>query len=77
MMFYKNTKVMIHLFDEELDFFDIVAVVLQGEILALYSFIHCLDYLLHVHRSNKRSHFKQSKRQIICSRNYNGRRRCR
>ena len=44
MMLYKNTKVKVHLPDIGTDFFDIVTDVLQGDILASYLFIICLDY---------------------------------
>ena len=33
MMFYENTKVMPHSFDDDTDFFDIVTRVLQGDTL--------------------------------------------
>ena len=45
MMLYRNTKVKVHSLDWDTDFFDIVAGVLQGDILALYLFIICLDYV--------------------------------
>ena len=44
MMSYKNTKGMVHSPDG--DFFDYVAGVLQGDILAPYLLILCLDYVL-------------------------------
>ena len=43
-MLYKNTKVRSP--DEDTDYFDIVAGVLQGDTLTPYMFIICLDYLL-------------------------------
>ena len=46
MMLYKNTKVKVHLPDRDTDYFDLVAGVLQGDILVLYLFIICLDYVL-------------------------------
>ena len=46
MMFYRNTKVKVHSPDRDTDFFDIVAGILQGNILAPYLFIICLDYEL-------------------------------
>ena len=46
MMVYKNTKVKVHSLDGDTDFFDIVAGVLQEDILAPYLFIICLDYVL-------------------------------
>ena len=46
MMRYKNMKVKVHSPDEDRDYFDIVAGMLQGDILAPYLFIICLDYVL-------------------------------
>ena len=46
MMLYRNTKVKVHSPDGDTDYFDIVAGVLQGDILAPYLFIICLDYVL-------------------------------
>ena len=46
MMQYKNTKVKVRSLDRDTDYFDIVAGVLQGNTLALYLFIICLDYVL-------------------------------
>ena len=45
-MLYKNTKVKAHSPDGDTDYFDIVAGVLQGDTLAQYLFIICLDYML-------------------------------
>ena len=46
MMLYRNTKVKVHSPDGDTDYFNIVADVLQGDTLALYLFIICLDYML-------------------------------
>ena len=46
MMLYKNTKVKVHFLDRDTDCFNIVASVPQGDTLAPYLFIICLDYLL-------------------------------
>ena len=46
MMLYKNTKVKVCSPDGDTDYFDIVAGVQQGDTLALYLFINCLNYLL-------------------------------
>ena len=45
-MLYKNTKSMVRSPDGDTDFFDVVAGVLQGDTLAPYLFILCLDYVL-------------------------------
>ena len=45
MMLYKNTKVKVRSPDGGTDYFDIVAGVLQGDTLAPYLFIICLDYM--------------------------------
>ena len=46
MMLYKNTRSMVRSPDGDTDFFDIIAGVLQGDTLAPYLFIICLDYVL-------------------------------
>ena len=46
MMFYKNMKAMDCSPDGDTDFFYIVAGVLQGDTLAPYLCILCLDYVL-------------------------------
>ena len=46
MMLYKNMKVKVRSPDGDIDYFDIVAGVLQGDTLAPYLFIICLDYVL-------------------------------
>ena len=46
MMLYKNTKVKVRSPDRDTDYFDIVAGVLQGDTLAPYPLINCLDYVL-------------------------------
>ena len=43
---YRNTKVKVHSPDGNIEYFDIVAGVLQGDTLAPYLFIICLDYVL-------------------------------
>ena len=45
MLLYKNRKAVVHSTDGDPDFFDIVAGVLQGDKLAPYLFILCLDYV--------------------------------
>ena len=46
MILYRNTKVKVCSLDGDTDYFDIVAGVLQGDALAPYLFIICLDYVL-------------------------------
>ena len=46
MMLYRNTKVKVRSSDRDTDYFYIVAGVLQGDTLAPYIFIICLDYVL-------------------------------
>ena len=46
MMLYRNTKVKVRSSDGDTDYFDIVTGVLQGDTLAPYLFIICLDYVL-------------------------------
>ena len=46
MMLYRNTQVKARSPDGDIDYFDIVAVVLQGDTLAPYLFIICLDHVL-------------------------------
>ena len=43
---YRNTKVKVRSSDGDTDYFDIVAGVLQGDTLAPYLYIICLDYVL-------------------------------
>ena len=46
MIFYRNTKVKVRSPDGDTEYFDIVTGVLQGNTLAPYHFIICLDYAL-------------------------------
>ena len=46
MILYRNTKVKVRSPDGDTNYFDIVAGVLQGDTLAPYLFIICLDYML-------------------------------
>ena len=43
---YRNTKMKVRSLDGDTEYFDIVAGVLQGDTLAPYLFIICLDYVL-------------------------------
>ena len=47
-MLYKDTKAMVCSPDGDIDFFDIVTRVLQGDTLASFLFIICLDYILQI-----------------------------
>ena len=49
---YRNTKVKVRSPDGDTEYFDIVAGVLQGDMLAPYLFIICLDYVLDKIREN-------------------------
>ena len=46
MILYKNMKVKVRSLDGDTDYFDTIAGVLQGDMLALYLFIICLDSVL-------------------------------
>ena len=64
MMFYKNTNAIVCSPNGDTDFFNIVAGILQGEILAPYMFIVNQDYILQkINKSNKRKwfHIKRSR----------------
>ena len=54
MILYRNTKVNVRSPDGDTDYFDIVAGVLQGDTLAPYLFIICLDYVLRTSIDNIR-----------------------
>ena len=70
---YRNTKVKVRSPDGDTEYFDIVAGVLQGDTLAPYIFIICLDYV-----QNQREWLRtdEEKKQKI-PRNNNYRRRLR
>ena len=63
MMLYRNMKVKVHSPDGGTHYFDIVAGVLQGDTLAPYLFIICLDYVLrtYIDKINENG-FKLTKR---------------
>ena len=44
MRLYKNIKIKVLTSDGDIDYFDIVAAILQGDTLAPYLFIICLEY---------------------------------
>ena len=73
MMLYKNMKIKVCSPDGDTDYFNIVAGVLQGDTLAPYLFIICLDCMF---RFNERKQFqadKGKKQKILCTNYY----RCR
>ena len=61
MMLHKNTKVKVSSSDGDTDYFDIVAGMLQGDTLAPYLFIICLDYVLITSIDMKDDGFKLTK----------------
>ena len=66
--------------DEDIYFFNMVARVLQGDILTLYLVIICLDYVLRMSIDLIKENFfklKKGKKQTIPYRNYNRRWLCR
>ena len=72
MILYRNTKVKVRSPDGETDYFDIVAGVLQGDTLAPFFFIICLDYGLRT-SIDKIKQFradKEKKQKVPCKNNY-------
>ena len=64
MMLYSNTKVKARSSDGDTDYFNIVAGVLQGDILATYLFIICLDCVLRMSiDETKENGFKLTKKR--------------
>ena len=62
MMLYRNTKVKARTQDGDIDYFDIAAGVLQGDTLASYRFVICLDHVLRTSIDKiKENHFKLTK----------------
>ena len=76
MILYRNTKVKVRLPDGDTEYFDIVIGVLQGDTLAPYLFIICLDYVLRTSIDNIRFRADKEKKQKIPRKN-NYRRRLR
>ena len=74
MMLYKNMKVKVCSLDGDTEYIDIVTGVLQGDPLAPYLFIICLDYVLRISiDKNERQRFqagKQEKQKIPRTNNY-------
>ena len=63
MMLYRNTKVKVRSPDGDTDYFDIVVGLLQGDTLAPYLFIVCLDFVLRtsIDKMKKKNGFKLTK----------------
>ena len=73
MMLYKNTKAMVHLPNDNTDFFNIVVGVLHGNTFAPYLFIICPDYALWMSINlikEKHIHIKKDNKQMISHRIY-------
>ena len=61
---YRNTKVKVWSPDGDTEYFDIVAGVLQGDMLAPYLFIICLDYVIRTSIDKIRENgFEQTKKK--------------
>ena len=73
-MLYRNMKVKAHSPDEDTDYFNIVPGVLQGDTLAPYLFIICLNYVLRTFigemKDNGFKLTKGRKQKIPCTYNY-------
>ena len=61
MMLYRKMKVKVYSPDEDTDYFDIVAGVLQGDTLAPYLCIICLDYVLRTSIDKLKKWFQANK----------------
>ena len=76
---YWNTKVKVRSPDGDTEYFDIVAGVLQGDTLAPYLFIICLDYVLRtsIDKIRENGFEKEKKQKVPRKNNYRRRlRRC-
>ena len=60
---YRNTKVKVQSPDGDTEYFDIVAVVLQGDTLAPYLFTICLDYILRTIGKIRENGFELTKKR--------------
>ena len=71
---YRNTKVKVRSPDGDTKYFDIVAGVLQGDTLAPYLFIICLDYVLRTSIDKIKEKWlrtdEEKKQKIPCNNNY-------
>ena len=69
-MLDKITKVKVCSLDGDIDYFDIVAGVLQGDTLAPYLFIIYLEYVLRTSIDIMKDDGKGKKQKIPCKNNY-------
>ena len=71
---YRNTKVKVRSLDGDTEYFKIVAGVLQGDTLAPYLFIICLDYVVRTSidkiRENVFELIKEKKQKVPRKNNY-------
>ena len=76
MILYRNTKVKVRSPDGDTEYFDIVAGVLQGDTLAPYLFIICLDYVLRtsIDKIRENGFELTKKKQKVPRKNNHGRR---
>ena len=66
MMLYRNTKVKVRSPDRDTNYFEIVAGVLRGDILAPYLFIICLEYVLRTSIDEIKEHdFNKQKKEAV------------
>ena len=70
MMLYKNTTSMVRSPDGDTDFFEILPGVLQGDTLAPFLFIICLDYALRTSLDENKKSWIQT--QALCKPTFNG-----
>ena len=70
MIFYRNSKVKVGSPDGDTEYFDIVAGVMQGNMLAPYLFIICLDYVLRIRLRADKEKKPKVPREIITNADY-------
>ena len=77
MILYKNTKVKVRSADGDTEYFVIVAGVLQGDTLAPYLFIICLDYVFRtsIDKIRENSFETEKKQKVHRKNNYRRRQR--
>ena len=67
---YRNTKVKVRSPDGDTEYFDIVAGILQGDTLAPYLFIICLDYVLRTSIDKIKENDEEKKQKVPRNNNY-------